>query len=103
MSRLRHELQTTNKPCMSYQDAFFRVMQAVGRNRKLIHGRLHNNGDSCAIGCTFNDGVKVLPITVIDEVAAYNDSFPKLTPQQRWKRVMSWLRWKNKLMSKPRR
>ena len=28
----------------------------------------------------------------IDEIAAYNDSFPKLTPHERWKKVTAWLK-----------
>lgn len=102
---LRPECVTdhSGKPSLPYDAAYFRVMQAVAKKRQLIHGRLHYGGQSCAIGSAFDDGVPSLPSTVIDEIAAYNDSFPKLTPQQRWKRVMSWLRWKNRLARKPRR
>lgn len=96
MSKMRPELRETDEPCMSESSAYFRVMQSVAGRRSLVHGRLHDNaGHSCAIGCTFDDGVKVLPTSVIDEIAAYNDSFPNLSRQERWKKVMAWLRFRN--------
>jgi len=37
---------------------------------------------------------------LIDEVATVNDSLPKnATPKERWKKVMSWLRWKIRVMA----
>lgn len=95
MSRLRPELSTTKEPSgFTYESAFFRVWQAVKHRRALIHGQLHEGGKSCAIGATFDDGVDMLPLSVIDEVAAYNDSFPRLTPVKRWKRVRDWLEFR---------
>jgi hypothetical protein len=33
--------------------------------------------------------------SLVDEVAAVNDSIPpSATPQERWKTVTGWLRWK---------
>jgi hypothetical protein len=101
MSRMRKELFDSTWPCMSYESAYFRVLQAVARRRTLIHGRLHaSNGHSCAIGCAFDDGVDVLPTRVVDEIAEYNDSFPKLSEKERWAKVMAWLRFRTKAMER---
>jgi hypothetical protein len=50
----------------------------------------------CAIGAFWKDNPgQALHTALIDEVAAVNDSVPpSATPQQRWKAVRSWLRWK---------
>jgi hypothetical protein len=50
----------------------------------------------CALGCFWADNPKAsISTSLIDEVAAVNDSLgPKATPQQRWKKVRGWLRWK---------
>lgn len=101
MSIIRPECgkAAANAPCMSYEASYFRVLQAVTRRRGLIHGRLNDErGHACAIGCTFDDGVKVLPAKVIDEVALYNDSFPKLSEHERWKKVVAWLRFKTDML-----
>lgn len=99
MSAMRPEVTKTTAPCMDADSAYYRIYQAVSKKRTLIHGRLHNNGASCAIGATFRDGVKVLPTSVIDEVAAYNDSFPKLSEKERWRKVHAWLKWKTEVMA----
>lgn len=100
MSKLRPTLHSSNQPCyMSTESAYSRVLQAVSRRRGLLHGKLEDNaGNFCAIGCTFDDGVKALPTSVIDEIAAYNDSFPKLTREQRWRKVVAWLRFRTAMM-----
>jgi hypothetical protein len=104
MSRMRPELETVDEPCMGYESAYFRVMQAVARKRTLIHGHLHNKaGHSCAIGCAFDDGVTVLPNKVIDEIAEYNDSFPKLSEKERWEKVMAWLKFRTDAMRRKRK
>ena len=101
MSTLRPELVSTDEPCMSEDAAYFRVLEAVKRRKTLVHGKLHDNsGRSCAIGCAFDEGVKVLPTKVINEIAAYNDSFPKLTPQQRRNKVLQWLKFKSAQVAK---
>lgn len=102
MSRMRKEvsLVSSDTPCMDYESSYFRVLQSVSARRSLIHGKLHEGHKHCAIGCTFDDGVDVLPTRVIDEIAEYNDSFPKLTPYARWKKVRSWLKFKTDLMRK---
>lgn len=100
MSRLRSGVTTVpdDVPCLDYESSYFRVLQAVSKKRALIHGRLHDNGHSCAIGCTFRDGVEVLPTRVIDEVATYNDSFPNLSEKERWKKVHAWLKFRTDVM-----
>lgn len=96
-SNLRPELHDSATPSgFSYETALYRVYEAVSRKRRLLHGHLHDRkkGLSCAIGCTFDDGVTSMPTKVIDEVAAYNDSFPKLSPEQRWRKVHAWLKFR---------
>lgn len=102
MSIMRKECSESSKQSLlSYEDQFFRILQAVSRRRSLIHGRLHaKNGHSCAIGCTFDDGVEVLSTAVVDEVAAYNDSFPKLSEKKRWEKVLAWLRFRTTAMKR---
>lgn len=99
MTTLRPELIDVKQVSMGYESAYFRVLQAVSKKRFLIHGRLHNNGHSCAIGYAFRDGVESLPSKVVEEIAAYNDSFPKLSEKERWKKVHAWLKWKVKVMA----
>lgn len=77
--------------------ALFLIRDAVERRRGLIYGRLDGpNGSHCAIGAFWADNPRVaLHSSLIDEVAAVNDSVgPEASPQQRWKKVDSWLRWK---------
>jgi hypothetical protein len=63
----------------------------------LIGGRLHDGyGHHCAIGAFWADNPSaVLDTDLIDEVAAVNDSLHSTaTPQERWKKVNEWLRFK---------
>lgn len=101
MSRMRPEIRPADPidPSLGYEAAYFRVLQAVARRRRLAHGKLHDGALSCAIGSAFDDGVRTLPIRVIDEIALYNDSFPTLTPHERWKKVIAWLRFQTKVMA----
>ncbi|MCU1305131.1 MAG: hypothetical protein JWQ87_5415 [Candidatus Sulfotelmatobacter sp.] len=54
------------------------------------------HGNHCAIGAFWADNPKVtLHSSLIDEVAAVNDSIPpSATTKERWKKVNSWLRFK---------
>lgn len=102
MSKLRPELTTSDNPCpFTYESAYYRVYQAVAHKRALVHGKLHSGGQSCAIGSAFDDGVNSLPTKVIDEIAAYNDSFPKLSGAARWRKVRAWLKFRIDMMRKP--
>lgn len=97
MSKLRPTLVTARDgtPCMRNGTAYLMILNAVEQRQGLIHGRLEAKGEYCAIGSYFhiNDHTS-LPDALIDEVAAVNDSMPKLTPIQRRKRMMQWLKWK---------
>ena len=76
--------------------AYLMILNAIEQQRGLIHGRLETpQGEYCSIGSYFhvNKGT-CLPNDLIDEVAAVNDSMPKLTPVQRKKRMVQWLKWK---------
>ena len=92
MSSLRPTLTNSNKPGLTYSQTYFRVMQAVANRRSLIHGKLKNNGDTCAIGAYFKESKIPINSQAIEEIAAYNDSFPKLTMYQRWRKVNQWLK-----------
>jgi hypothetical protein len=71
------------------------VYNAVRMKRVLIHGRLHNYGESCAIGSFWDVNPKCsLYSEFIDEVAAVNDSVPASTGRQRRLVVLRWLRWR---------
>ena len=103
MSTMRPELRTVSgKTAIPDDTALFLVRESVERRRSLIYGRLDGpNGEHCAIGCFFADNPNaVLHSSLIDEVAAVNDAVPpSATPQERWKKVRSWLRWKIKVLS----
>jgi hypothetical protein len=96
MSALRKELKSgSTKPCMTNGTAYLMIYTAVQRQQGLVHGKLHDQGEHCAIGSYFdvNDNT-CLPATLIDEVAAVNDSVPHLSNPKRKAHVAKWLRWK---------
>lgn len=94
MSKLRPTLRTVvGEPALTYEQTYYRVFQAVSSRRGLIHGKLRDeHGAVCAIGAYFQESDIAIKSTAIDEIAAYNDSFPNLTPHARWRKVMAWLR-----------
>jgi hypothetical protein len=97
MSKLRPTLRdaTPGTPCMHNGTAYQMILNAVEQQKGLIHGKLEVQGTYCAIGSYFHVNTKTaLPDALIDEVAAVNDSMPQLTPVQRKKRMMQWLKWK---------
>lgn len=96
MSKLRPELGPGGKwPCMKNGTAYLMILNAIEQQRGLIHGKLEADGEFCAIGSYFEVNDKTcLPSDLIDEVAAVNDSMPHMTPVQRKKRMMQWLKWK---------
>jgi len=98
MSMLRRELgnNLSGKPLMKDGTAYLLIYRAVEDSRGLIHGRLHDGrGAHCAIGSYFarHDNT-ALPESLIDEVAAVNDSMPHKTPNARRLGVLRWLRWR---------
>jgi hypothetical protein len=102
MSKLRPECGTSNKPAIPNDTALFLIRDSVAKRRTLIHGKLHDGkGHHCAMGAfwTDNPGATVNS-SLLDEVAAVNDSIPpSATPQERWKKVNSWLRFKLKVLA----
>ena len=82
-------------------DAFYMIRDAVRDSNGLIHGQLHKDGASCAIGAFFDRNRDVgLRSDLIDEVAAYNDSIPpRITMKQRRRKVLAWLNWKLKVLA----
>lgn len=102
MSILRPESKDSTRPSLPYDTALYLIRDSVARRRSLIFGRLHNGkGEHCAIGAFWEDNPKAtLKSSLIDEVAAVNDSVPETaTPQERWKVVNSWLRWKIRILA----
>lgn len=101
MSKLRPECGNA-KPndgtvSVPYDTALLLIRDSVLRRRSLIHGRLDGpNETHCAMGCFWADNPRItVPESLVDEVAAVNDSLgPTATPQQRWKKVNEWLRFK---------
>lgn len=103
MSKLRPELRSCYEPGLAYRDTFYRVQQAVGDETRLIAGKLRIGCDVCALGAYFERGTGAKPplnSKAIDEIAAYNDSLRTETPEQRWRKVRSWLRFKVARMRK---
>ena len=94
MTALRPELRTVpGAPCLTYEQTFHRVYEAIVRHHRLAHGRLDApRGEHCAVGWYFAESNMALPSNAIDEIAAYNDSFPRLTPYERWRKVFAWLK-----------
>lgn len=103
MSKLRPECGSAAPGSALPDDtALFMIRDAVARRKGLIHGRLDGPKDShCAIGAFWADNPKTaLKSSLIDEVAAVNDSVPPTaTPQERWKKVNEWLRFKIKSLT----
>lgn len=95
-SNLRPETKSTNDPALFGGTAYFAILNAVKAQPGLIAGKLNGPcGEHCAIGSYF--ALKkhmALPMTLIDEVAAVNDSMPNVTPIARKRAVMRWLKWK---------
>lgn len=97
MSRWRPECGTGTREALPDDTALFLIRESVAKRRVLIYGRLHDGmGNHCAIGAFWADNPQTsLNSSLIDEVASVNDSIPPtFTPQQRWKKVNSWLRFK---------
>ena len=97
MSKLRPTLVPGDGSGLGYDATFRRVWEAVKTRRSLAHGTLHDRqiGASCAVGAAFDEHCGGLNSKAIDEIAAYNDSFPCLTPHQRWNKICEWLKWRS--------
>lgn len=97
MSKLRPETSPSKNDgqyCPTNGTAYLMIYNAVKSKDALIAGRLHAYGESCAIGSFWDVNPKCsLHSTLIDEVAAVNDSFSGSAKQRRTM-VMRWLRWK---------
>ncbi len=97
MSKFRPECSDSTKTALPDDTALFLIRESVAKRRCLIWGKLHDgHGNHCAIGAFWEDNPRTtLHSSLIDEVAAVNDSVPpSATPQERWKKVNSWLRFK---------
>lgn len=95
MSKLRPLQSGSDMPCMSNGTAYLMIYSAVQAQAGLVHGQLHAHGKYCAIGSYFAINSRTsLPPSLIDEVAAVNDSVPHLSDHKRKVYVARWLRWK---------
>lgn len=100
-SRLRPECGSTTNPALPDDTVLYLVYNSVAKRRTLIYGRLKDGkGHHCAMGAFWFDNPKIaVRSSLVDEVAAVNDSIPETaTPQERWKTVIGWLRWKLKFL-----
>lgn len=87
---------------MSNGTAYLLILSAVQTQAGLVHGKLHDHGESCAIGSYFDiNGNTSLPESLIDEVAAVNDSVPNFSAAKRKQYVARWLKWKLKQFGMP--
>lgn len=96
-SKLRPELGSGDgtTPCVNDGTAYVMIYNAVEVQAGLVHGKLHAHGAHCAIGSFFTVNKNVtLPWSIVNEIAAVNDSMPTTTERQRKIRVARWLRWK---------
>ena len=97
-SKLRPETHDSTAPALPDNTAYYAIYGAVLAQTGLCHGRLDDGrGAHCAIGslwATTNKGGITLHASLIDEVAAVNDSVPHLSKRQRKAHVLRWLRWK---------
>lgn len=105
MSKLRPECGTTKQNAIPDDTALYLIRDAVAKRKILGYGKLHDSaGRPCAMGAFWDDNPKATVSTaLVDEVAAVNDSIPpSATPQERWKKVNSWLRWKLRVLATPK-
>ena len=102
MSKYRPETRDSKGEAVSDDTALFLIRDAVARQRELIHGKLHDgHGRHCALGAFWeNNPGASLHVSLIDEVAAVNDSLgPNACAKDRWKKVNEWLRWKVRVLA----
>lgn len=102
ISKFRPETKDSDRSALPDETALYLIRDSIARRSALIFGRLHDGkGEHCAIGAFWADNPKaVLHSSLIDEVAAVNDSVPPTaTPHERWKKVNSWLRWKIRILA----
>lgn len=83
-------------PAVTGLTGYLLILRAVEDTRGLIHGKLHERGQSCAIGSFFDlhGGKLTVPWAMVDEVAAVNDAVPHQSARARKRHVVQWLRWK---------
>jgi hypothetical protein len=98
MSQYRKELGPGNPgtPMVNGLTGYLLILRAVESKRGLVHGQLHDHGESCAVGSFFDlhAGKMALTVAMADEVAAVNDAVPHLSPAARKRHMLQWLRWK---------
>lgn len=102
MANLRPECSTTTAPAIPDADALYMIRDSVRKRGALIHGRLHDGkGNHCAIGAFFTDNPDAaLHSSLIDEVAAYNDSIPATaSAKTRKRKVLQFLNFKLRVLA----
>jgi len=100
MSSRRPILITTDESGLGYRATYFRIFEATASVRRLIHGKLRDNGNYCAVGCYFKNTDIPINSEAIEEISSYNDSFPNLSMYERWKKVRKWLRYEVRRLGK---
>lgn len=96
MSTLRPGLRLgSTLPCVSNGTGYLMILESVKARSGLIHGKLHDRGEYCAIGSYFDiNGRTSLSAVLVDEVVAVNDSVPHISNRERKVYVARWLQWK---------
>lgn len=93
-SKLRKTVSGSGNPCPERDTALLMIYTAVEKRDGLIHGKLHDGDNHCAIGSYWDDNPNLaLPGGMVDEVAMVNDSVPHMTAVQRRAYVLKWLKW----------
>ena len=100
MSVLRPTLTTTTDAALPDPTAFYLIRDAVRSKPGLLHGKLNEDGRTCAIGAYFARNRLPIYTRVVDEVAAFNDSMPEVTARVRKQRVLRWLNWRLKILER---
>lgn len=99
MSKLRPECSDSKRPPSPDSLVLQLIYAAVRRRRSLIHGTLHKDGKSCAMGAFWDDNPgRIVSTALVEEIAAVNDSVPPTAlPSARRRHVYEWLKWKLKI------
>lgn len=97
LSKLRPETIPGGRDvsCLSDAAAIDLILSAVAKREGLIHGHLTGSrGQHCAMGAFWADNPgKGVRTSLVDEVAAVNDSLPKnASRRERRKLILGWLR-----------
>lgn len=71
------------------------MREAIKWQDGLIHGKLHHQGESCAVGAYLDENPTCsLSWELADQISAMNDSVAHYGKRKRKRFMLQWLRWK---------